>query len=295
LDSDGLKDVISGSSPGEIFWFRRLDDGSFALGEKLEDCEGVPILVSPSSAAFAADWDTDGHLDLLVGTGDGKVHVVPNQSESQTLMFGSPIALELEDDRDALSCPAPVVADWDGDARHDLVLGAGDGSVYWYRNVGTSKEPKLAAGKCLVPKSPTGLVDDDRRTPGEWGIRAKPCVADWNGDGRPDLLVGDRCGGFEAKPFQNAGELAEELQALQQLPILRQQWAKAFARYRKVRQSSCGDDASERQQQELRSLLSRIQHFKDGIVSAQDTIKRYEPRRQAHGFVWLFLRKPSPP
>jgi hypothetical protein len=291
LDGVGLKDVISGSAPGEIYWFRRLDDGTFAANQKLKDCHGVPILVSSRSAAHAADWNSDGHMDLLVGTGDGKVYFVPRESGAKTLTFRAPIALELQHDREKMSSAAPGVADWDGDGRNDLVLGAGDGSVYWYRNVGTAEDPKLAAGQCLIPQSPMDTVNDDRPTAGAWGTRARPCVADWNGDGRLDLLIGDCCGRFEAKPFQNPEELAEEMRAIEQLPLLRRQWAEAFAQYRNLLQVSRSGDTSDGSQDKLRNSLNRVQQLKVEIAWAQDTIKRYEPQRQTHGFVWLFLRK----
>src|SRR5262249_1308531 len=40
----------------------------------------------------------------------------------------------------------PVAADWDGDGLLDLIVGWGDGSVVWYRNLGSRTEPKLAKG-----------------------------------------------------------------------------------------------------------------------------------------------------
>jgi hypothetical protein len=84
---------------------------------------------------------------------------------------------------------APVVADWDGDRKPDLIVGGGDGSVVWFRNEGQPMEPKLAAAKVLVPPSPSPWRDDKSRQPGEWGVRARPCVVDWDGDGKLDLLM----------------------------------------------------------------------------------------------------------
>src|SRR5205807_2261329 len=50
----------------------------------------------------------------------------------------------------ARGAPGPFACDWDGDGKTDLLVGAGDGSVWFYRNVGTAKEPNLPAGVRLV-------------------------------------------------------------------------------------------------------------------------------------------------
>src|SRR5262249_61006096 len=50
----------------------------------------------------------------------------------------------------------PVIADWDGDGRWDIVTGAADGGVYWYRNVGGRGRPEVEAPVALVPK-PEGV------------------------------------------------------------------------------------------------------------------------------------------
>ncbi|MBI2808877.1 MAG: VCBS repeat-containing protein [Planctomycetes bacterium] len=82
--------------------------------------------------------------------------------------------------------------DWDSDGRVDLLLGCGDGSVLFYKNIGTAKEPKLAQSQTLVA---AGKAAGAKIAP---GMRAKICAVDWNGDGRLDLLVGDFCM-YEAK------------------------------------------------------------------------------------------------
>jgi len=148
LDGDGRTDIISGSWPGEIYFFHREADGKFAAGVQLKGKDGKPLNVGSASAAFAADWRGTGKLDLIVGNVTGEVWLIPNESKDEELVFGTPRRLELGGALiKVLGDAAPVVADWDGDGKLDLIVGAGDGSVWFYRNIGDAKKPKLAAGR----------------------------------------------------------------------------------------------------------------------------------------------------
>jgi hypothetical protein len=296
LDGDGRTDVISGSAPGEIYFFRRKSNGTFAAGETLKDRHGKVINVGSISTAFAVDWDGNGTVDLLVGNVLGEVYFIPNEGKGKALAFGKPRRLEaagqpIKVNGDA----APVAADWDANGRLDLIVGAEDGSVVWYRNVGTAREPKLEAARTLVGKSPVGWNGDDRRRPGEWGRRVKPCVVDWDGDGRLDLLLGDVCGGFLAKPSQTEQEKAEERKANDQLPALRRRWADAFRRYRQASDAPNEETSAARQDrlQRLDVLREEVRRLKDEIVTVEEIQGRYRPGYQSHGFVWLFQRRPT--
>jgi hypothetical protein len=297
LDGDGRSDVLSGSWPGEIYFFRRNPDGkTFAAGQTLKSRDGRPVHVGSGSSAFAADWDGTGRLGLVVGNVLGEVYFVPNEGTGKELAFGTPRRLEaggqpIKVNGDA----APVVADWDGDGRPDLIVGAEDGGVVWFRNAGGKGTPRLEAARPLVAVSPVGWAGDDKRRGGDWGLRVKPCVTDWGQGGLPDLLLGDRCGGFQAKPTQTAAEQDEERKANDRLPGLRRAWADAFRRYRASEEGPAGEtaDARGRRLREHDALREVLRRTKDEIAAVQEIQGRYKPGYQAHGFVWHFRRAPA--
>jgi hypothetical protein len=198
---------------------------------------------------------------------------------------GKPIAIAHGD-------AAPAVADWDGDGKPDLVVGGGDGSVVWFRNEGSRKAAQLAAANVLVPPSPSGWRDDKARRPGEWGVRARPAVADFDGDGKLDLLVGDRCGGFEGKPKANAEDAAEEKDATAQLPVLRKEWAAAYKEFAELSDAPEPADpaAREAHRAKLARLRTQVTKLKDEITRLQDIRDCYKSGYMTHGYVWFFRR-----
>jgi len=289
LDSDGLSDLISGSWPGELYFFRRQADGTFGAAEQLQDKSGKPINLGSASTAFAIDFTGDGTLDLVLGNLVGEVYLLPGEPTGP-LVFGAAqrLAAGGEPINVAGGETAPVVADWDGDRLLDLVVGTGHGSVLWFRNAGTAREPKLEAARTLAGESPLGWGGDESRGKHDWGLRVKPCVVDWNGDGRLDLLLGDRCGSFLAKPTQTDAEKDEERQANDQLPQLRRIWAAAFAEFRQLQAAPTVDAVR------LAAVRDRLARLKDEIARVQEIQQHFQPGYQAHGFVWLFLRKATP-
>ena len=231
FDRDGKLDFVSGSyDPGEVFLFRGSGKGRFAHGEMLLDEAGVPLVHHPvewrrheslrgtkdaqapelvaarvasyGSFPMPVDFDGDGRLDLLIGSLGGEVFLRRGVVLGKALRKGgrgpfsaASVPLEAAGARLKVHSHAdPFVADWDGDGAWDLVVGAGDGSVVWFRNEGAPTAPRFAAARELVgPKSETDSVARQAGADGVPlpGTRAQICVADHDGDGRVDLLVGD--------------------------------------------------------------------------------------------------------
>jgi hypothetical protein len=191
LDGDGEEDMISGSWEGDIWSFRGLGMRAFAEGRIVfrpgKGASGLQVAGGTSlqaSAPWATDWDGDGDIDLVVGTIDGHIYLLRNDGTRTAPGFADPVEI-LAGGKPLntwLRDSGPCVADWDGDGLRDLVIGD-EKTVWWARNIGTAAEPRFSAPEKLLP----GGKEFHE------GYRFKPCVADWNGDGLPDLIIGTAC------------------------------------------------------------------------------------------------------
>lgn len=211
LDGDGKLDILSGSysrmerdMAGLFQVLYGKGDGAFRKAEVLKGTDGQPLLIPAKgdeqltekicTRPFAVDWDGDGHLDLVVGNfsgtfywfkGEGKGRFLPRPE--QIKVGGSPLKV-------TGAHSDPFVIDWDGDGDLDLVSGSAAGGAYWAENkAGKGKPPALGSFQTLVkPGSQVSygqpLGEGDLTGP----TRAtRVWVADVNGDGKLDLLVGD--------------------------------------------------------------------------------------------------------
>ena len=73
----------------------------------------------------------------------------------------------------------PRAADWDGDGKVDLIVGA-EGNVWFYRNMGTATEPRFAPGV---------KVQTEGRDIQCGTGRVAIALADMNRDSKPDLIA----------------------------------------------------------------------------------------------------------
>lgn len=138
---------------------------------------------SSYSAPYAVDWNSDGHIDLLVGEkvgSEGKVRLYLNNGSGSFSSFSYLQSEGGDLSVSASGCQGIVVAlqDITGDGIAELVAGLSNGAVQYY--VGQEGGSFGEANELFASSVA--------------GSRAYPTFHDWNGDGTMDIILGTGSG-----------------------------------------------------------------------------------------------------
>jgi hypothetical protein len=148
----------------------------------------LPVGNAYHPAPALGDLDGDGDLDLLLGTWSARVGYYRNDGTRSAPAFTPVDTALITITRGSNTTPA--LGDVDGDGDLDLLVGEASGALNFYRNDGGPATPRLV----LVSDTFDGI---------DVGRRSAPTLADVDGDGDLDLLVGSDAEGVLL--FRNEG------------------------------------------------------------------------------------------
>jgi hypothetical protein len=209
-DLDGLPDILLNDIWGDVVWFRNIGSRTnpkLAAAESIEvEWKGPApkpnwvwwqpkpkqLLTQWRTTPKVIDWDRDGLPDLVMLDYRGYLALYRRAKQAGKLVLLPPERIFVEPSGRFLTLAAGnagrsgrrkiELVDWDGDGKLDLVSDSDEGPI-WYRNIGTMDKPVL---------KPEGTILKAKLA----GHNPTPNVADWNGDGKLDLLVGAEDGFF---------------------------------------------------------------------------------------------------
>jgi len=198
VDGDGLKDLIA--SPNSLasvenvknaWYYKNTGNAANRFEFRQRDflVKDMIDIGSYSAPAFI-DYNADGLMDILVGTGgifDGTIADMALYLYENTGTLQSP-EYELIDD-DFLSFsefsntsrnPSPTIGDLDGDGDNDMLMGEENGYLYYFENIAGPGQP-------VDYKNPIYQYMDILV-----GQKSRPFIVDLNEDGLMDIVVGQR-------------------------------------------------------------------------------------------------------
>lgn len=220
-NGDGNVDLIVGDEDGRVAYIKhtgKYDNGMpifedpFYFQQKTDRVK-FGALATP----YGIDWDNDGDEDIITGNSAGYIAFIENLDGQYPPKWSNPQYLTAEGeviriqagDNGSIQGPCEAkwgyttlsVADWDMDGLQDIIVNSIWGKILWYKNIGTEKEPKLAAAQ---PVTIDWMGEEAKKAAWNWWTpeeyefttqwRTTPYAIDWNEDGMTDLVMLDHEG-----------------------------------------------------------------------------------------------------
>jgi hypothetical protein len=199
LNGDGDLDAIVGEQYGTLRYYETIrprsapgDAGFTQRTGAANPFDGIDV--NYLSTPTLADLDGDGDLDAVVGVFDGTLKYYQNDGTALAPVYveqlggGNPF-----DGFDVDQFSTPFLGDLDGDGDLDAVVGERFGSLFYFENIGTGEAPVY--DWLTGAANPFNSIDV--------GKQAAPTLADLDGDGDLDAVIGEYYGTL--KYYENIG------------------------------------------------------------------------------------------
>lgn len=209
VDGDNDLDLVVNDSLGRLRWIENIGTRTepvFSKNIRTFLYKGKPLIIPWRNSPAVADWDGDGMEEVAVLDDGGYLVAYPFDAAKPDHLKdywffkdadGRCVGVNVESITKPNSGRAQLAAgDWDGDGDIDLMAGrprnGNEGNLLYLENTGTPKEPVLTRGSMKARGArfaqwSSGDGHDQWHSTG-------PCMTDWNGDGKTDLIFGMEMG-----------------------------------------------------------------------------------------------------
>jgi hypothetical protein len=209
LNGDGLPDLVIADASGYFWYFPNSGSSTqpkFTTGEIMPIWIGDPVLPADDRSLFSQNYDAmqntvpriqlldytgEKRLSIVAGNYAGKLFYIHNIGSNTEPNFSMPTDLSAitantySEGRLWCNFLSPFLYDFTGNGHLDLMVGEGtyaSNSIYRLINKGNNGSPVFSENFT------TKIIKGYGRE------HLNPQVVDWNNDGKPDIITGERAG-----------------------------------------------------------------------------------------------------
>ncbi|MEM7408668.1 MAG: VCBS repeat-containing protein [Myxococcota bacterium] len=186
LEGDGDPDLVVGAADGTLSTLENTGSAGAPAFALLTGTNPLAAFdVGDAARVAIGDLDADGDPDVVSGESGGSLRYFENTGSRTSPSFTENSGASNPFDAiSAAASSAPALADLEGDRDLDLTLGGADGTLAVFHNDGTATAPSFVEQVGIRSLFDGIDVGDD----------AQPGLGDFDGDGDPDVLVGEATG-----------------------------------------------------------------------------------------------------
>jgi len=214
LDGDGRPDMLVGTAGGNVMYFKNVADSGGSLKMKLISNIFSNVQGGSYSTPCFAHISSDTVFDIVMGTNAGTFLYYKNIGNSKSPVFNLVTSnfggvrtnlyywvptkydahgnvIDSMQKMQSSGRSSPVIGDFDHDGKLDMVSGSSFGEMFFYFDITDNLNGKFTRTDTVFYNTLKNAKENKNL-----GLITMPAAADINGDGYPELLVGNNMGGI---------------------------------------------------------------------------------------------------